>query len=87
MNNANFRLSLSFVTPDESYPEHTSDCDSIIDALDEADEIAFSHTGFPLENWLDHDFGSGNRLFLFYPNEDDKTSRFKLTITEATCDN
>ncbi|WP_133670632.1 hypothetical protein [Burkholderia pseudomallei] len=80
MNNDNITLSLSFVTQDTSFVEHTQTYPSVSDALEDADDVAFTHTGFPLESWESLDFGFGNSLFLFYPNDDDKTSRYKLTL-------
>ena len=81
MNNESFRLSLTYVTPEETIPEHTSLHYSFDDAFDEADDLAFSTVGFPLESWqLSLDFGDGHRLYYFYPNESDTTSRYRLII-------
>lgn len=82
MNNDNFKLTLSFVTPDGISDEHLSQYPSFEDSLEDADDLAFSTVGFPLDHWTSVDFGEGNRLYFFYPNEDDKSSRYKLTIVE-----
>lgn len=75
-----FKLSLVFVTPDAVSEENCQQLPSMEDALEEADDIAFSTVGYPLEDWDFVDFGEGNQLYYFYPNEVDKTSRYKLTI-------
>lgn len=75
-----FKLTLNFVTLDNTSEEHLGTFPTLQDALDEADDLAFSTVGFPLENWKHVDFGDGNSLYSFYPNEVDKTSRYKLTI-------
>lgn len=77
-----FKLTLNLVTADYTSEDHTSKYPSFQDALDEADDLAFNAVGFPLEDWEKVDFGDGNQLHLFYPNEADKTSRYKLTILE-----
>lgn len=79
----NFKLSLSFVTPDGPFIEHESKHTSYEDAIEEADEVAFGTVGYPIENWNSNplDFGEGNKLFVYYPNEEDKSSRYRLAIT------
>jgi hypothetical protein len=84
MNNATFKLLLSFVTPDGTYTEHESIHTDLEDILEEADEIAFATTGYPTEVWHSLHFDDVNQLFTYYPNEDDRTSRYKLSITEAS---
>lgn len=82
MNNAKFKLTLSYITPDGTVPEHESNHQTFDTAFDEADDLAFTTVGFPLENWqLPLDFGNGRRLYYFYPNEEDRTSRYRLTIS------
>lgn len=75
-----YKLTLSFVTPDYTSEEHSEHYPTLQDAIDDADDLAFSTVGFPLEHWQSVDFGDGNRLYSFYPNEVDKTSRYKLAI-------
>ena len=84
MTNGKFKLTLSFITPEDTFLEHESRWDSSEDAIEEANEIAFKFVGYPLEDWGSKplDFGNGNCMFLFYPNEEDKTSRYRLMITE-----
>ena len=85
MHDDKFQLSLSYVTPDGTTTEHTSSHHSFDDAFDEADDLAFSTVGFPLESWqLPLDFGNGRRLYYFYPTEEDRTSRYRLTISGKT---
>lgn len=80
-----FKLTLNYVTPDDTFLEHESRHPSFDEALDEADEVAFNNVGFPLESWNNDaiDFGNGNKLFVYHPNEDDKTSRYRLSITST----
>lgn len=75
-----YKLTLSFVTPDYTSEEHSEHYPTLQDAIDDADDLAFSTVGFPLEDWQNVDFGEGNHLYSFYPNEVDKTSRYKLAI-------
>lgn len=78
-----FKLEISFVTPDSTHPEHTSNHYCFNDAFEEADEQAFKTVGYPTEDWdLGLDFGEGRMLYYFYPNDDDRTSRYRLTITK-----
>lgn len=82
--NDNFKVTLTYVTSDDSYPEHTSEHTTSEDAFEEADDVAFKNVGLPLELWRKvADFGEGNLLFVHYPNEQDKTSRYKLTIRQS----
>lgn len=80
MDNIKFRIHLAYITPDNISEEGCSSHEDLDDALEEADELAFSTTGFPLEEWKHVDFGDGNGLYSFYPNEEDKTSKYKLTV-------
>ena len=75
-----YKLTLNFVTPDTNSEEHLELFPSLQDAVDEADDIAFNTVGYPLEDWKKIDFGEGNLLYSFHPNEVDKTSRYKLAI-------
>lgn len=75
-----FKLTLSFVTPDYTSEEHVERFHSMQDAIEEADDLAFSTVGFPLEHWKKFDFGDGNVLYSYHPNEVDSTSRYKLSI-------
>lgn len=75
-----YKLTLNFVTPDNTSEEHLENYPTLQDALDDADDLAFKTVGFPLEDWQSVDFGDGNILYSFYPNEVDKTSRYKLAI-------
>jgi hypothetical protein len=83
MNNATYKLSLSFITPDGTYSEHESIHSDIDDVIEEADELAFATTGYPTELWYGLNFDDVNKLFTFYPNEEDRTSRYKLSISEV----
>lgn len=78
-----FKLTLNYVTTEDTFLEHESIHSSHESALEEADDVAFQNVGFPLEDWGSSplDFGNGNVLFVFYPNEVDKTSRYRLSVT------
>lgn len=76
----NFKITLSFITPDYTSEEYSETHPSLPDAIEESDDLAFSTVGFPLDHWKKVDFGEGNQLYYFYPNEEDKTSRYKLAI-------
>ena len=80
MNDENYKLTVSFVTPENTSEEYSAEFSSLQDALDDADDVAFETVGFPLEDWKFVDFGDANRLYVYYPNEEDMTSRYKLTI-------
>lgn len=82
MTTTSFKLTLDFISPDYTSEEHLETFCSLQDAVDEADDLAFKTVGFPLEDWKRLDFGDGNQLYLYYPNEDDKVSRYKLSIIE-----
>ncbi|QYC52501.1 hypothetical protein [Salmonella phage SSBI34] len=82
MNNENFKLSLSFVTPDINSLEHVEYFPTFEDAIEEANEIAFTTVGYPLEDWKVLDFGFESVLYSFCPNEADCSSRYKLTIVK-----
>lgn len=86
MNNDQYKLTLSFVTPDIHSDEHTEYFPSFQDALEEANDIAFSFVGFPIEDWKEVDFGAGNRLYSYCPNESDYSSRYLLKIVESNYD-
>lgn len=75
-----YKLTLSFITPDYTSEEHCEHYPSFQDAIDDADDLAFSTVGYPLEDWSAIDFGDGNHLYSFFPNEADTTSRYKLAI-------
>lgn len=77
-----YLLTLNFITPDYMSEEYSAPFLSLEEALEEADEIAFRTVGFPIEDWKALDFGNGNRLYSFCPNEEDKSSRYKLSIVE-----
>lgn len=81
MDNTNFKLKLIFKTDSGDYTEHDSDHATIEDALDEANEVAFSTVGFNLESWQTvgnfEDFG---KLYVYYPNDDDRTTRYLIKI-------
>lgn len=81
-----YKLTLNLVTPDYTSEENSERYPTLQDALDDADDIAFNTVGFPLEDWQGVDFGEGNHLYLFYPNEADKTSRYKLSILKEEDD-
>lgn len=75
-----YKITLCFVTPDYTSEEHSERFQSLQDAIEEADDLAFSTVGFPLEDWKKIDFGEGNILYSYLPNEVDTTSRYKLSI-------
>jgi hypothetical protein len=78
-----FKLEISFVTPDGLHPEHISHHYCFDDAYEEANDQAFKNVGFSMDSWdLGLDFGEGRMLYYFYPNDDDRTSRYRLTITK-----
>lgn len=77
-----YKLTLNFITPEYTSEEHLEYYPTLQDALDDADDLAFRTVGFPLEDWKSVDFGEGNHLYSFYPNEADKASRYKLTVLE-----
>lgn len=84
MHDAEFKLFLDYITPDGATQEHSSTHSTFDEAFDEADDLAFSTVGFPLESWqLPLDFGNGRRLYYFYPNEEDRSSRYRLIIGGA----
>lgn len=76
----NFKLTLSYITSEYTSEESLSHHLTQEDALEEADDLAFSTVGFPLEDWEFFDFGDQNGFYIFYPNAEDKFSRYKLTI-------
>ncbi len=78
----NFKLTLSYITPEYTSEECIKYFELFEDAAEEADDLAFITVGFPLEDWNNVDFGEGNHLYSFYPNEADKTSRYKLSIVK-----
>lgn len=82
MNDTNFKLLLNYITEEYTSEEHCAEFNSLDDALEEADDVAFENVGFPLESWQSVDFGDGNLLYFFYPNEEDRTTKYKLTILE-----
>lgn len=84
MSNQQLKLRLNFITPDYISEEYSATFSCVDDLLEEADDLAFQTVGFPLENWEMVDFGEGNRLYFFYPNEDDRTSKYKMSILEGS---
>lgn len=82
MNNDQFSLKLSFVTPEGSTEEHESTHPSIEDALEEGNELAFSSVGFSLEEWKKFAVDGELYMFIYIPNEADRESRYRMTITE-----
>lgn len=79
--NDNIKLTLNYVTPEDTFLEHMSKHPDVDSALDEANDVAFNTVGFPLESWTVTEFSPGNLLYVYHPNEVDKTSRYRLTIT------
>lgn len=80
-----YEIRLRFVTDSGNFLEHESivlDKDSM---LEEIEEVAFQSTGYPLEYWLkrEMDFEEDNFFYVFYPNEEDKSSRYQLTVAEV----
>lgn len=82
-NMKNFKLALEYGAAGYVTQEYIDIFDSYDEAFDEGNDIAFESTGFSLECWKKIDFGKGNRIYFFYPNEGDLTSRYKMTFMEA----
>lgn len=79
--NDNFKLKLIFKTDSGDYTEHESSHISFDDAIDEANEVAFSTVGFNIESWQEiGNFDDIGKLYVFYPNDEDKTTRYVLRI-------
>jgi len=78
-----FNLNLYVVTPEFSSEEESLFFDDLDDAMEEADEMAFRSVGFPLEDWETVDFGGSNILYVFYPNEEDRSTRVKITVVKT----
>ena len=76
-----FNLKLVYKTDNEEYVENESTHRNYDDAIDEANEIAFSTTGFNLETWKHvASFGEDGGLFYFYPIEDNRTVKYVLRV-------
>lgn len=73
------KLTLDYITPEYISEEAIEYYEDLSDALEEADDIAFSRVGYPLDCWKFIDFGDGNHLYVFYPNDEDRTCKFKMT--------
>lgn len=76
-----FKLKLVYKTDNGEYVEHESNHRELDEATDEADEIAFSTTGFGIEAWkYVASFGEEGGLYYFYPNDEDLTIKYALRI-------
>lgn len=79
--NDNYKLKIIFKTDSGDYTEHESFHTSLDDAFDEANEVAFSTVGFNLESWNEiANFDELGKLYVFYPNDEDKTTRYVLKV-------
>lgn len=76
-----FKLKLVHKSDNGEYIEHESHHKTIEDANEEADDIAFSTTGFGIEAW-EHvaSFGEEGELYYFYPVDGDSTIKYALRI-------
>lgn len=76
----NFKITLSLVTSEYTSEEQESYVSTLEDAIEEANDIAFTSVGFSLDYWKVVDFGDGNRLYSYTPNEIDTSRRYKISI-------
>lgn len=79
-----FKLKLvqkSDTSDNGEYTEHESTYGTLDDAIEEANDIAFDHTGFNLETWkYVASFGEEGGLYYFYPVEGDQSIKYALRI-------
>lgn len=83
MDMKNFKLRLDYCASDYVTEEYSQIVENYDEAFEEGNDVAFETTGFSLECWKKVDFGKGNHIYLFYPNEGDYSTRYKMTLMEA----
>lgn len=76
-----FKLKLVHKSDNGEYIEHESHHTTLDEASEEANDIAFSTTGFGLEAWkYVASFGEEGGLYYFYPVDGDPTIKYALRI-------
>lgn len=85
MSDKKFKAEAVYSTPEyDSEDFYFDHYESFEDAYEDASEYAFSTIGFPLEDWKEVELDEHNRLYFFYPNENDRTIKLKVTISEKS---
>lgn len=80
-----FKLKMVLKSDNGEYVEHESFHKTHDDALEEADDVAFSTTGFGIESWkYIASFGEEGGLYYFYPIEGISTTKYVIRILRAT---
>lgn len=76
-----FKLELIYKSTNGEYTEHESHHSSIDEAIDEANDVAFSTIGYNLESWqLIASFGEEGFLYYFYPFDGDTSTKYTIRI-------
>lgn len=76
-----FNTKLVYKSDDEEYIENESNHLTLDDAFYEANEVAFSTTGFNLETWKHvASFGEDGGLFYFYPIDGNRAVKYVMRV-------
>lgn len=76
-----FKLKLIYKNYNGESIDHESNYPTLDEATEEANDLAFSTTGFGIEAW-EHVacFGEEGSLYYFYPNDSDRTTKYALKL-------